>query len=100
MKLVYTHENKLLVENAKNILFEEGIECVLRNEYASGGIGDLAPTEAWPEVWILDEENEARAKSIIAELANEPEGERWICENCGEENEPGFASCWQCQHDR
>lgn len=100
MKLVYTHENKLLVENAKNILNTEGIDCVLRNEYASGGAGDLAPTEAWPEVWVLNEADEARAKKIVDELREEPEGESWVCSECGEENEPTFASCWQCQTEK
>lgn len=100
MKLVYTHENKILVENAKNILLEEGIECVLRNEFAGSGIGDLAPIQAWPELWVLREEDESRASGILAALKSQNTGETWPCQNCGEKNEAAFMSCWQCQHPK
>ncbi|WP_414654290.1 putative signal transducing protein, partial [Idiomarina abyssalis] len=36
MKLIYTRENKLLVENARNLLQMEGIETVMKNEFSSG----------------------------------------------------------------
>ncbi len=95
MEKVYTHENKILVENAKNILELEGLHCELRNVYAAGGIGDLAPIEAWPELWVT-REHKARALSLLSELKDETQA-NWTCAQCGEENEGSFAHCWQCQ---
>lgn len=46
MTLVFTRENKLIVENARNLLALEGIETVMKNEFSSGAAGDLARTLA------------------------------------------------------
>jgi hypothetical protein len=100
MKLVYTHENKLLVENAKNLLTQHAIECTLRNEFAAGGIGDLAPIQAWPELWLLDDADIPEANQLIATLAVDSDASEWECSACGEINEPAFESCWSCQADR
>ncbi len=99
MKLVYTHENKILVENARNLLAESKIDCTLRNEFSSGAIGDLAPIEAWAELWVVNEADEQRAKSILQRLNEDQTGKEWICQ-CGESNEAGFESCWSCQADK
>lgn len=55
MKKVFTHENRLIVFNLKNLLQEQGIECLVKNEFASGGVGDLSPFETWPELWVLND---------------------------------------------
>lgn len=97
MKLVYTHENIALVQNARNLLENHGIKTTLKNEFASGGAGDLVPSETWPEIAVLDDEDYSRAEALLAALsdkANEPD---WICQNCKEPNGVMFESCWNCQ---
>ena len=42
MKLVYTHENRLMVLNVKNILSNHGIEVVVNKEYASSAAGGFS----------------------------------------------------------
>ncbi len=42
MKLVYTHENRLMVLNVRNILSDYGIDVVINKEYASSAAGGLA----------------------------------------------------------
>ncbi|UTF58915.1 DUF2007 domain-containing protein [Gilvimarinus sp. DA14] len=99
MQLVYTHENKILVENARNLLRENGIDSRLKNEYAAGAMGDLSPIQTWPELWA-DEADYAKAKAIIDDLLNRPAGQAWYCPQCGEENDASFEVCWHCQSER
>jgi hypothetical protein len=99
MKLVYTHENKLIVENARNLLNAEGIESVMRNEFSGGGAGDLPPSETWPELWV-EESQYSQAKAIIDKFILAPAGAPWTCNVCGEMNEASFEICWKCQTER
>ena len=39
MKKVFTHENRMIVYNMKNLLQGEGIELVMKNEFTGWGIG-------------------------------------------------------------
>ena len=96
MQLVYTHENNILVGNARNLLARNGIDSVLKNEFAGGGMGELAVFETWQEIWVEDEDYD-RAIEVLDVLSHPTEGERWRCEFCGEINEPAFQSCWNCQ---
>jgi hypothetical protein len=97
LKKLYTHENRLLVFNIKNLLEEEGIDCSIRNEFASSGVGDLSPFETWPEVWITDDSQWARAELIIMQLINDQSPTyEWTCTHCHEVNESNFSICWNC----
>jgi hypothetical protein len=95
MKKVYTHENRLLVFNAKNLLEERGIACVIKNEFACGGIGELAPFETWPELWVVEEQDEALAEQVLQALSREP-AQDIACRHCAAENAANFHICWQC----
>ena len=100
MKLVYTHENKVLVENQKNLLELKGIDTLLKNEFASGAAGDLVPAETWPELWVLDEAHYQEAMSALQVLNEKISGPDWICSACNEPNGAAFESCWNCQTER
>lgn len=99
MKLVYTNENKIIVENTRNFLEESHIETELRNEYASGGMGELSPISTWPEIWVSDRDF-LSAQEKVAELHNTALGDLWHCPRCQEENESTFEVCWRCQTER
>jgi len=100
MKMVYTNENRFMVNNARNILEASGIEVVLKNEYAQGSAGDLSPFDTWMELWVMEDSQFDKAKKII-ELAfkkdNRPE---WQCRVCHEHNDASFDLCWHCQSDK
>jgi hypothetical protein len=100
MKLVYTHENKILVDNAKNLLTQNSIDSILRNQFSASAIGDLAPISAWPELWVVNDNDLAQAKELIASLAKDADAPEWQCSKCKELNEPAFESCWSCQTDK
>jgi hypothetical protein len=94
MKKLFTHENRLIVSNIRNLLEGEGIECQLRNEFAGGGVGDLAPFDIWPELWVADEDI-GRGIEVLNELQQENLIRRQ-CPACGAENDGHFRLCWQC----
>lgn len=100
MKKVFTHENRLIVFNLKNILQEKGVECVIKNEFASGGVGDLAPFETWPELWVKDDRDQVLVDQLLMEIGSNDNGSVWQCRQCMEENEGQFGICWKCGHSK
>jgi len=99
VKKVYSHENRLIVFNLKNVLEDAGIACVVENEFSSGGVGDLSPFETWPELWVVNDADEERAVKIIEDL-NQPTQQDWYCSVCGEKNPGSFQVCWNCGAER
>lgn len=100
MKLVYTHPNHFAVVNARNLVERVGIRCELRNEFAGGATGELAPIDTWPELWVVDDGDEDRAVELIEQARAQGEGEDWFCGRCGERNGAGFEVCWACGRER
>ncbi len=100
MKLVYTHENRFLVNNSKNILENAGIEVILKNEYAAGGVGDLSPHDTWLELWVLNDADYDRAVAVIEAAQSRNCEDDWECNECHEINDPSFEVCWWCQNPR
>lgn len=100
MKLIFTQQNSFLVHNARNVIESAGIETVLRNEYASGAAGDLAPLDTWVELWVVNDSDYSKAMKIIESISSDNNGKEWICQHCGETNPASFDVCWKCQADR
>lgn len=97
--MIYTHENRLLVNNAKNILENAEIPVVLKNEYAAGASGDLSFLNTWLELWVVNKGDHSKAIKILdAALANSNASE-WTCANCNELNAASFDICWNCQQE-
>lgn len=89
-------------EVVKGLLDEAGIPSMIRNEHLAMAFGVLAAGEASPEIWILNDEDYARAKQIVDDLrkSDVPTAQPWICSGCGEAIEGQFTSCWNCGKDR
>jgi hypothetical protein len=98
MKLIYTHENRLLVSNVQNILENANIAVTLKNEYAAGASGDLSFLNTWMEVWVINDEDYGKAMQMIETTLNSNSGE-WICNGCNERNAASFDFCWSCQQE-
>lgn len=97
MKTVYSAPYLFMVHHYKNILAAQGIDAFIKNEYLSGGAGELPPTECWPMLCVAD--NDAgRAQAIIHKAMSEDNRDkaRWTCPRCGEVIEPQFEWCWNC----
>jgi hypothetical protein len=96
MKKVFTHENRMIVYNMRNLLQGEGIETVMKNEFSGGGVGDLPAFDIWPEVWVCDEAQAELAQSILNGVTHSTPSEDWFCGGCQESNGAAFRLCWNC----
>lgn len=97
---VFTHENRMIVFNIKNLLHEAGIETVVMNEFAGGGVGDLAAFDTWPELWLEDETRLDDAQSILHAILEGDDNHDWYCRGCQEKNTAAFEVCWNCGRAR
>jgi hypothetical protein len=97
MERVYSAQFLAPVANMKNVLKMHGIESNITGENLSAAVGEIPPIEAWPQLWVTDQDIE-RAKKIIEDgLKDSPESQKvLICPNCGKEVEGQFAVCWNC----
>lgn len=100
MILVYTHPNHFAVSQMKSLLEARGLSCQLRNEFAVGGLGEIAPIDTWPELWLEQDSDYQRAQEVMADDAKAAEGRDWFCGHCGEQNAASFEVCWACSRDR
>lgn len=100
MKLVFTHPHHFAVANIRNQLAQRGIVCELRNEFAAGALGELAPIDVWPELWVQDDRDYDIARRWIEADQSQAEGHDWFCGQCGEQNAASFDHCWACQRER
>ena len=48
----------------KGLLEQEGIPCLIKNEYLSIAMGDLPPAECFQELWLLDVDDYPHAREI------------------------------------
>jgi hypothetical protein len=99
MKRVFRAATLLQVAHARNVLLAAGIQCELRNQYLAGAMGELPMMETWPQLWV-DDADERPALRALAQANAAPVGSPWTCEDCGEELEAQFTSCWRCGHAR
>lgn len=98
---IYSHDDRFMVWQVKQWLDENAVPCFIKNEFASGAMGELAPLDCHPEVWLADNSWQSRAQSLIEQMAfnqHRPQDE-WICANCAEQNDASFEVCWQCGCD-
>ena len=79
------------------LLRQAGIDARVLNENAQGGLGDIPFGETYPEVWIINAPDFARAKGMIADFECAPiESGSIFCRTCQEENPANFELCWHC----
>ncbi|MDX1512358.1 MAG: DUF2007 domain-containing protein [Gammaproteobacteria bacterium] len=102
MKRIYSSDNPLIVAHLRQVLEANHIACLTRNEFLLGGAGELPPTECWPELWVLEDFQEPRARELVeATLTPGSDcGAGWMCPACGETLEGQFTACWHCGAER
>ena len=99
MKMVYTNENRFIVANARNILEDQSIDLVVKNEFCSGIIGEVSAFDTWLELWFLHDSDYEQACNIIANALSNENTAEWRCHHCQEKNDASFELCWKCQHE-
>jgi hypothetical protein len=96
MKMIYTHENRLIVSNIKNILQRRGFEVFLKNEHAVSVIGEVSAFDSWLELWLVNDSDFVLAEMILKNQLQEKQAADWFCNHCAEENAASFELCWNC----
>jgi len=99
MRIVYTNENSLIVNNLKNVLEQENIEVQLKNEFVRSALGEVAAQNTWLELWVVNDSDFERARELVDQITEESSGSEWLCKHCHEENDPSFEICWNCQNE-
>jgi hypothetical protein len=81
-----------------NVLQNAGIPCEMHNRFLGGALGEIPADQCAPEIWLLDERDEAVARRLLDAAMSGPQGaaSAWRCRRCGETLEAQFTSCWQC----
>lgn len=105
MKKVYGSHDSILVAQVRQMLEANHIACITRNDFLAGAAGELPPTECWPEVWVLENFQEPKARALVdafvdADPLTAPGAAPWTCSACGERIEAPFTQCWQCGVER
>lgn len=75
-------------------LREAGIAASVQRQFLSSVAGEIPPDQCLPEIWVLHDEQQAAARTLLHELQTLPQ-RRWRCA-CSELVEGGFESCWNC----
>jgi len=95
MQRVYSSFNLQAAHHAKNVLQNEGIRAIVRNEHLASAMGELPPAECQFEVWVLRDDEGSRAEALLRQ-GPAGRGVGWHCTRCGEVSEPQFTQCWKC----
>lgn len=96
MKKLYSSHHLPLIGYLQGVLENEGIASIIRNEHLSGGVGELPPDACWPEIWVLEDADFERAKTVLVEHFDDDPGTPWTCPCCGELIDGVFQQCWNC----
>lgn len=94
---VFEDFDYMRVGQMQSLLEANEIKTFLKNQFGFGGTGELPFVETVPQLFILSEEDEERARQIISEAETSmPESATWACPKCGTEIEGNFTECWNC----
>ena len=88
----------------ESILTSNGIPAEIRNRGVSSLMGEIPFAEAFPELWVLNDEDYDRAIELLQEYhrsaAESAAAGQWKCPSCGESVPGNFDTCWKCQTPR
>lgn len=105
MKKLFTSPDAFELQAVRSELDALSIPYMVKNEFASGAIGELPWQDAQQEVWLVDDSWYARASKVIDAFTQKSNrsvvpNKDWVCGNCDEENGSAFDVCWQCGADK
>ena len=88
----------------RGLLESHGLDAMVRGEDLWGTRGEVPFVDAWPTVWIVDDNREDDARALVqkyesGEVASTVGKTTWCCPRCQQEIEPQFTSCWACGAD-
>ena len=94
---VFEDFDYMRVGQMQSLLESQDIKTFLKNQFGFGGTGELPFVETVPQLFVLSEEDEERARQIITEAESSMvDAAAWTCPKCGTEVEGTFTECWNC----
>lgn len=97
MRKAYSANNLIEAQMILQLLEQAYIPAKLMNTYLQGGLGEIPFTHAYPEVWVVRDEDFDKAQIIIDNYEHVPIDLTHIsCPNCSELNPSNFELCWNC----
>jgi putative signal transducing protein len=97
MKKVFSANNLMEAHLVLDLLEHAYISARLFNEHAQGVMGEIPFTHAYPEVWVIRDEDYVRGREVVSAYEQTPIETGTIrCPTCGEESPQNFQLCWQC----
>ena len=97
MLKLYDATNLTEAQLLLDLLTRAGIEAQILNSFAQGATGEIPFGQAYPEIWLQNQDDWSRARKIVMEYETTPATADWIyCRHCGERNPANFELCWYC----
>lgn len=96
MQKLYSAANLQEAYLILQMLAAAGIEATILNEHAHGGLGEIPFTHAYPEIWLMEGKDEARARRLVRDYEDTDSAATHACAACGEHNPSRFELCWRC----
>ena len=95
---VFSYRERAQAAMIQEILSNEGIQCLLRNDQLSSALGEIPFVECYPELWVVDDDIFPRARKLLDGWFNDRgnSDKPWTCKNCGEHCDAQFGACWAC----
>lgn len=79
------------------LLQQARIEARVLNANAQGGLGEIPFIQTWPEIWVDDDRDVARARALIDAYQSAPlAAATRVCPQCREQSPGNFECCWNC----
>ena len=102
MQRLYVSQNLIDVESRKELLDQVQIPSTIKNQRSAMLGGEVPFVEVFPELWVLNDENFDRARTLLKdwECAKPLETTQWTCSGCGELHQKEFTTCWKCGLER
>jgi len=97
MRRLTTAPNLAIATLWADLLKQGGIDASVQRAYGSSIAGEIPPDQSLPEVWVFDDDQLSRARTLLYELQHLP-WRHWRCPGCGELVEGPFEQCWNCRH--
>lgn len=97
MRKIYSAASLPDAHLVRGLLGQAGIEARVFNENAQGGMGEIPFTHAYPEVWVVEESDEVRARELVRQFERPAVNLPPVrCPQCAETNPGNFQLCWNC----
>jgi hypothetical protein len=88
------------VGRIQSLLEANGIRTFLKNQFASGALGELPFVEICPQLYVLQPADLPAANRLIRQAAPPPVTSEpligWTCTHCDAEVDGELGVCWQC----